>query len=154
MSKLNKATKCLWIHNAKARFETLKIQFVNYLPLYWIYRGNHGLKSERSHAFFGFLKMSYPPTDKFNIPTNYIISFPALGGTGVLISGVVYPIINSVMFSFWMIVLQEYVLPCSRSYSPRAILMFAFPNILWRIVTFRVSISPSSVAWTLTMLDK
>ena len=41
--------------------------------------------------------MSYPPTDKFNIPTNDIISYPALGGTGVFTSGIVNPIINSVI---------------------------------------------------------
>ena len=42
-----------------------------------------------------------PQLIKFNIPTNDLISFPALGGTGVFISGIVNPIINSVKFSFW-----------------------------------------------------
>ena len=46
--------KFIWNQNAKARFETLKVQIFNYLPLYWIYRGMCGLKSERSYAFLCF----------------------------------------------------------------------------------------------------
>jgi len=42
-----------------------------------------------------FYKLT-PQLIKFNIPT----SFPALGGTGVFISGIVNPIINSVKFLF------------------------------------------------------
>ena len=52
-----------------------------------------------------FLKIFYkltPQLIKFNIPTNDWISFPALGGTGVFISGIVNPIINSVKFLFWV----------------------------------------------------
>ena len=39
---------------------------------------------------------------KFNIPTTDWISFPALGGTVVFISGIVNPIINGVEFLFWV----------------------------------------------------
>ena len=48
-----------------------------------------------------FYKLS-PQLIKFNIPTNDWISFPALGGTGVYISGILNPIINSVKFWFWV----------------------------------------------------
>ena len=61
--------------------------------MYWIYSRIHGLKSERSYA---------PQLIKFNIPTNDWIPFLALGGTGVFISGIVNPIINSVKFLFWV----------------------------------------------------
>ena len=46
-----------------------------------------------------FLKIFYkltPQLIKFNIPTNDLITFPALGGTGVFISGIANPIINNV----------------------------------------------------------
>jgi len=29
-----------------------RFKFFNYLPLYWVYWGIHGLKSERSYVFF------------------------------------------------------------------------------------------------------
>ena len=44
---------------------------------------------------------------KFNILTNDWISFPALGGIGVFISGIVNPIINSVKISFWVSVVKK-----------------------------------------------
>ena len=57
--------------------------------MYWIYRGIHDLTSERSYAFFGLSFINLLPNwQKFNIPTDD------------LISGIVYPIINSVKFLF------------------------------------------------------
>ena len=83
----NKTNIFLWNHNAKARVETLRIQIL----------------------FFDF----FYKLITFNIPTNDWISIPAFGGTGVFISGIVNPIINSVKFSFWVSV---YSLPCITLY--------------------------------------
>ena len=49
----------------------------------------------------GFYKLT-AKLIKFNIPTHDRISFPALGGIGVFISGIVNPIMNSVRFLFWV----------------------------------------------------
>jgi len=46
--------------------------------------------------FWIFKNKFTPQLIKFNIPTHDFISFPALGGTGVFISGIVNRIINSV----------------------------------------------------------
>ena len=52
--------------------------------------------------FWIFFYKLTPQLRKFNISTHDWISFPALGGTGVFISGTVNPIINSVKFLFWV----------------------------------------------------
>ena len=87
MSKLKKKV-FLWNHNAKARFET---------------KGFHDLNSERSYAFIwiSFINV-LPKLIQFDIPTQDWSSFPALGGKGVFISGIVNPILNSVQFLFWV----------------------------------------------------
>ena len=55
--------------------------------IYWIYWGIHDCKSEVSCFFY-----------KPNIPTPDWILFPALCDTGVFISGILNPIMNSVVF--------------------------------------------------------
>ena len=53
-----------------------------------------------------FYKLTPHPM-KFNIPIHDLFSFTAFVGTGVFISSIVNPIINSVQFLFWMSIVSE-----------------------------------------------
>ena len=103
MSKLKKEEKFLWNQNAK-RFETLKDSNSLITSLCIKYRREFMALNQEDPMFCGgffFYKLTLQLI-KLNIPTNDWFHFLHWGGTGVFISGIVNPIINSVKFLFWV----------------------------------------------------
>ena len=72
-----------------------------------MYREFMALNQKDPMPFVLFYKLT-PQLLKFNIPTNDWISFPALVGIGVFISGLVNPIRNSVQFLFSVSIVQMF----------------------------------------------
>ena len=103
---------CLWNLRAKARFETLKNQIIKLPPFLLNILGNSWPYIRKILCLFWIFFDNLTPQLKFNVPTYDWISFPALGGTGVFISGIVDPIINSVTFSFWVVYMYNELKHC------------------------------------------